>query len=236
MNESFHETKSPLPSRKQALVILVAASVVLALAGFIFALAFSGWSHRVTHEVYDYFLFVRVQAPETNAEVWVPVPDFSELRDRVSVDETWVPFDEFPTRNVSQTISQTAYGTMYRFVFSESFALYGSVQTVPGSANGTLTFSSQVSNDVRIYLANVSASNQVSIILYYEVAQALSSFECNRHFFVSTADPRGNTIPGMIAGQGYVGEMVRDENAYTVLSSGWGAYPLVDGGFAACGT
>src|SRR5688572_30821280 len=134
-----HRATSRSPSRTQALVILVVGVVLIAIAGFSFVLVFSGWSDRVTDEIYYYFLFVRIQTPESGAEVWVPVPDFPELQERVSVDESWVPFDEFPTRNVTQTVIQTTYGTMYRFVFSESFGLYGFQHVAPGAANGTLT-------------------------------------------------------------------------------------------------
>jgi hypothetical protein len=215
--------------------------VLLAFAGLALVLAISiqdaiQEDNRVTEEVYNYHLFVRLRDPEANVELRVPVPDFLELRNRTSVNETFVN-SPFPSRNVTQSIEDSPYGVMFRFLFSESFAVWGRVAVAPGSANETLTFSSQVSNRVWMYLANVSAGNQVSMILYYEVAQIHGSpvpLTCNLMTFVGTGGPRAG--PGLIAPSGYLRHMASDENAYTALSSGWGSYRLVDGRFKTCTT
>src|SRR2546422_1572081 len=94
--------RSTFPSTKQALVILVAGSVVLAFAGLILFLALEGGNSRATLEVYNYHLFVRMRNPGTSAELWVPVPDFTELRDRTFVNETFVN-SPFPSRNVTRS-------------------------------------------------------------------------------------------------------------------------------------
>jgi len=227
-----HRDTSRFPSRTQALVIFVVGVVLIALAGagLVLVFVFSGWSNRVTHDTYYYWLFVEIQTPGPRAEIWVPAPDFPELRDRVSIDETW---PQFPGRNVSQSIASSAHGTMYRFVFSESFALRGFIDSAPGSANGTLTFSSQMSNRTWIYLTNVSSGNRVSIILFYE---RVGGFGCSRVSFLGTADPRVETMSGRTESAGYVGSMVSNEMSYTSISAGWGLYRLVDGAFTACGS
>jgi hypothetical protein len=228
----IHREKSRFPSRTQALVIFVVGVVLIALAGAGLVVVFV-FSDRVTNDHYYYFLFVRIQTPGPRAEIWVPVPDFPELRDRVSIDENWTPFPEFPSRNVSQSIASSAYGTMYRFVFSESFKLYGFIDSSPGSASGTLTFSSQMSNRTWIYLTNVSSANRVSIILFYE---RVGGFGCSRVSFLGTADPRLETMSGRTERAGYVGRMVYNEMSYTSISAGWGLYRLVDGTLTACGS
>jgi hypothetical protein len=224
-----HRETSRFPSRTQALVIFVVGVVLIALAGAGLVLVFV-FSNRVAHEHYYYILFVRIQTPESGAEIWVPVPDFPELRDRVSVWDIW---PQFPGRNVSQSIASSAYGTMYRFVFSESFARIGFIDSAPGSANGTLTFSSQMSNRTWIYLTNVSSGNRVSIILFYE---RKGGFGCSQVSFLGTADPRVETMSGRTESAGYVGNMVYNERSYTSISAGWGLYRLVDGAFTACGS
>ena len=223
--------RSTFPSTKQALVILVAGSVVLAFAGLILFLALEGGNSRATLEVYNYHLFVRMRNPGTSAEIWVPVPDFTELRDRTFVNETFVN-SPFPSRNVTQSIQESAHGTMFRFVFSESFAVWGIMRSAPGSANGTLTFSSQVSNDVWINLANITPDNQVSFILYYEVAQVHGLLSNTEIFFVGTVDPRGGPEAALVLPCGAVYRMAYEGEGYTVLSGGWSQYPLVDGGFS----
>jgi hypothetical protein len=231
----IHRDTSRFPSRTQALVIFVISVVLIALAGAVLVFVIPGWSNGVIHDTYYYHLFVRIQTPGPRAEIWVPVPDFPELRDRVSIDEDWTrfTFPEFPSRNVSQSIASSAYGTMYRFVFSESFALYGFTDSAPGSANGTLTFSSQMSNRTWIYLTNVSSENRVSIILFYE---QIGGFGCGRVSFLGTADPRVETRSGGTERAGYVGRMVYNETSYTSISAGWGLYRLVDGAFTYCGS
>src|SRR5438094_5666846 len=132
----IHRETSRFPSRTQALVIFVVGVVLIALAGagLVLVFVFSGWSNRVTHDTYYYWLFVEIQTPGPRAEIWVPVPDFLELRDRVSIDETW---PQFPGRNGSQSIASSACGTVYRFAFPGSFALRGCVASAAGSANVT---------------------------------------------------------------------------------------------------
>src|SRR2546430_10321584 len=71
--------RSTFPSTKQALVILVAGLVVLAFTGLILVLALAGGNSRATLEVYNYHLFVRMRNPGASAELWVPVPDFTEF-------------------------------------------------------------------------------------------------------------------------------------------------------------
>ena len=222
--------RSAFPSTKQALVILVAGLVVLAFAGLILFLALAGGNSRATLEVYNYHLFVRMRNPGTSAELWVPVPDFTELRDRTFVNETFVD-SPFPSRNVTQSIQESAHGTMFRFVFSDSFAVRGVKVVTPSSANGTLTFSTQVSNAVRLYLANVSSGTQVSFILHYEVARSRGFLLNDQVSFVGTADPR-SLETGLVLPCGYLLKMISDENAYTVVSPGWDLYPLNDGGFS----
>jgi hypothetical protein len=225
-----HRETSRFPSRTQALVIFVVGVVLIALAGIglVLVFVFSGSSNL--DDSYYYYLFVEIQTPESGAEIWVPVPDFPELRDRVSIDETW---PQFPGRNVSQSIASSAYGTMYRFVFSESFALRGFIDPAPGSADGTLTFSSQMSNRTWIYLTNVSSGNRVSIILFYE---RVGGFGCSNVSFLGTADPRVETMSGRTESAGYLGRMVYNEMSHTSISAGWGLYRLVDGAFTACGS
>jgi hypothetical protein len=225
----IHRGASRFPSRTQALAIFVVGVVLIALAGAGLVLVFV-FSNRVSNDLYYYWLFVEIQTPGPRAEIWVPVPDFPELRDRVSIDETW---PRFPDRNVSQSIASSAYGMMYRFVFSESFARRGFIDSAPGSANGTLTFSSQMSNRTWIYLTNVSSGNRVSIILFYE---RVGGFGCSRVSFLGTADPRVETVNGRTESAGYVGRMVYNEMSYTSISAGWGLYRLVDGAFTACGS
>lgn len=232
MNTLIEQTRSAFPSGRQALAVLLAGVILLAFAGGTFLLMTGGWGHEVTHEDYYYWLFVRMLEPETSVELWIPTPDFTELQGLISVDPTWA---SFPGRNVTQSIEQTAYGSMFRFVFSESFAISGSVRTASVAGNGTLTFSSQVSNDVWIHLANISSGNHVSFILYYEVRQATRSFDCSRTIFVGTADPRDSFQSSQVLDLGYLGTMVDDNNAYSTLSAGWASYSLIVGGFAFCG-
>src|SRR2546422_11577926 len=99
--------RSTFPSTKQALVILVAGSVVLAFAGLILFLALEGGNSRATLEVDNYHLFVRMRKPGTSAESWVPVPDFTEHRDRTVVNETFLN-GPFPSRDMTQSIQETA--------------------------------------------------------------------------------------------------------------------------------
>src|SRR5947199_10021536 len=96
------------------------------------------------------------------------MPDFPELSDRTSVD---VSFGDFPNSNVTQSMIGSPYGTMFRFVFCDSFAVRGVTVVATGSANGTLTFSTEVSNVVRIYLSNLSSGKQVPLILPYELSR-----------------------------------------------------------------
>src|SRR5437899_1907989 len=152
-------------------------------------------------------------------------------RDRTFVNETFVN-SPFPSRNVTQSMQESAHSTMFRFVFSESFAVWGIMRSAPGSANGTLTFSSQVSNEVWINLANITPGNQVSIILYYEVAQVHGLLSNTQIFVVGTVDPRGGPEAASLLPCGAVYRMAYDGEGYTVLSGGWSRYPLVDGGFA----
>ncbi len=234
MSVGLESTSSKITAAKWGPVVLVAGVVLLAFAGLIFLLAITGGNARVTVEVYNYYVFVRMREPEASAELWVPVPDFPELRDRTCVTVAFAD-SGFPGRNVTQSIEESAYGTLFRFGFSESFAVWGQMPVAPGSANGTLTFNSQVSNDVWIYLTNISSGNQVSIILYYEVAQLRGFLSRAQVFFVGTADPRGGPETQLILGPGTLHEMIRDDKAYTVLSAGWGMHPLIDGGFAISG-
>src|SRR5947208_445042 len=220
--------RSTFPSTKQALVILVAGSVVLAFAGLILFLALEGGNSRATLEVYNFNLFVRMRTPGASAELWVPVPEFPQLRDQASVDPN---FGDFPNTNVTQSMVVSPYGTMFRFVFSDSFAVRGVKVVTPGSANGTLTFSTQVSNAVRLYLANVSSGNQVSFILHYEVARSRGFLLNDQVSFVGTADPRSPET-GLVLPCGYLLKMISDEKAYTVVSPGWDLYLLNDGGFS----
>ena len=140
-------------------------------------------------------------------------------------------FGDFPNPNVTQSMVVSPYGTMFRFVFSDSFAVRGVKVVTPGSANGTLTFSTQVSNAVRLYLANVSSGNQVSLILHYEVARSRGFLLNDQVSFVGTADPRSPET-GLVLPCGYLLKMISDEKAYTVVSPGWDLYPLNDGGFS----
>jgi len=121
---------------------------------------------------------------------------------------------------------------MFRFRFYDSFAVWGVVRVAPGSANGTLTFSSQVSNAVWIYFANIISGNQVSFILYYEVAQVRGLFSNTQVFFVGTVDPRGGPEEHLVLRCGVVYGMAYQGTGYTVLSPGWSLSPLSDGGFA----
>src|SRR6266545_2960046 len=219
---------------RRGLVVFVAGVVLLAFAGLVLLLALLGGSAQVTVEVYNYHLFVRMRDPEPGAEIWVPVPDFSELRALTSVNKTFAG-SLFPSRNVTQSIEESIHGTVFRFAFSEPLAVFGSIRVTPGSANGTLTFNSQVSNDVWIYLANVSTGNQVSIILYYEVAQIHGFLSRTQIIFLGTADPLENAGTQLVASPGYLGEMIRDDRAYTLLANGWVSYPLTTGGFAVSG-
>src|SRR5436190_18262210 len=216
------------PPAKWGLVILVAGVVMLAFGGLLFVLALTGGNARVTSEAYIYNLFVRVRSPGAITELWVPMPDFPELSDRTSVD---VSFGDFPNSNVTQSRVGSPYGAMFRFVFSDSFAVRGVAVMTPGSANGTLTFSTQVSNAVRIYIANLSSGNQVSLILHYEVSRSRGFLANDQVNFVGTADPR-SAGTGLVLPCGYLPEMTRHDEAYTVLSLGWGLYPLIDGGFS----
>lgn len=222
------QPRPTFPPATWGLVLLVAGLVVLALGGSLFVLALTGGNSRVTSEAYIYNLFVRVRNPGAIAELWVPMPDFPELSDRTSVD---VSFGDFPNSNVTQSMIGSPYGTMFRFVFSDSFAVRGVTVVAPGSANGTLTFSTQVSNTVRIYLANLSSGNQVSLILHYEVSRSRGFLASDQVNFVGTADPR-TPGAGLVLPCGYLPEMTRHDEAYTVLSLGWGLYPLIDGGFS----
>ncbi len=216
------------PPVKWGLVILVAGVVMLALGGLLFVLAITGGNARVASEAYIFNLFVRIRNPGASAELWVPVPDFAQLRDRASVDSN---FGDFPNTNVTQSMVVSPYGTMFRFVFSDSFAVRGVKVVTPGSANGTLTFSTQVSNAVRLYLENVSSGNQVSFILHYEVARSRGFLLNDQVSFVGTADPRSPET-GLVLPCGYLLKMISDEKAYTVVSPGWDLYPLNDGGFS----
>lgn len=229
MTASFERPGSAFPSKRQALVVLVAGVVMLAVAGLILVVGIMKSGQRVLEEVYYYQLFVRMRDPGASAELWVPVPDFPELRERTYIDGN---FTDFPNTNVTQSIEESARGTMFRFLFSDSFAVWGTADIAPGSANGTLTFDSQVSSDVWIYLSNTSSDSQVSILLVYQVAQ-FRGFEADTQvFFVGTADPRGDGGSGLRSRCGYILDTIRDDGVYTVLSAGWGRYPLTDGGFA----
>lgn len=229
MTASFEKPKSAFPSKHQALAVLVVGVVLLAVAGFILVLGIMISDQRIREEVYQYQLFVRMSDSGASAELWVPVPDFPELRDRTSV---YGGFEDFPNTNVTQSIEESAHGTMFRFVFSDSFAVLGSIIVAPGSANGTLTFNSQVSSDVWIYLSNISSSNQVTIILRYQVVQVRGFLSDNQASFMSTADPSGGADTGLRRPCGYLLEMIRNDRAYRILSAGWGLYPLTGGGFA----
>ena len=222
------QPRPTFPPVKRGLVILVAGLVILALGGLLFVLAITGGNARVTSEAYVFNLFVRMRNPGASAELWVPVPDFPQLRDQASVDPN---FGDFPNPNVTQSMVVSPYGTMFRFVFSDSFAVRGAKVVTPGSANGTLTFSTQVSNAVRLYLTNVSSGNQVSFILHYEVARSRGFLLNDQVSFVGTADPRSPET-GLVLPCGYLLKMISDEKACTVVSPGWGLYPLNDGGFS----
>src|SRR5438093_25785 len=97
--------RSTFPSTKQALVILVAGSVVLAFAGLILFLALEGGNSRATLEVYNYHLFVRMRNPGTSAELWVPVPDFPELRARPFVTKPLLT-SQFPSGKLTRSIKK----------------------------------------------------------------------------------------------------------------------------------
>lgn len=201
---------------------------MLGSAGLVLAYAILAADQRVRFELYYYQLFVRMQTPGASGELLVPVPNFFELRELIWVD--W-NFTDFPNRNVTRSIVESVHGTMFRFAFSDSFAAWGAIQVSPGSANGTLTFSSQVSNAIWIFLSNVSVGNQVSIILLYQVSQVRGFLSKDQEFFLGTADPREGRSIGQHLRCGYVLEMIRDDKAYTALSGDWGLYPLADGGF-----
>lgn len=234
MSVGLERIASENTSVKRGLAVLIAGLVLLAFAGLVLLLAIAGGDGRVTEEVYNYYVFVRLRNPQASAELWIPVPDFPELRDRTSVTQAFVD-SGFPSRNVTQTIEGSAYGTLFRFGFYESFAVWGQMPVAPGSANGTLTFNSQVSNHVWIYLANISSGNQVSVIMHYELVQVRGFLSRTQVFFVGTADPRGGPETRLFVGAGALHEMIRDDKAYTVLTVGWGLYPLIDGGFAVSG-
>lgn len=85
---SGNRERIPLKTKaaKWGFPILLAGVVMLALGGSALYLAITRWNEQVTDEWYAYSLFVRVQNPGTTSEVWAPVPDFPELRNRTVVD------------------------------------------------------------------------------------------------------------------------------------------------------